>query len=104
MNSVNFIGRTTADIEIKKSASGSSYCSFNLAINRPKSEGSEQEADYPRIVAFGKLAENAEKYVKKGSLIGVEGRVQTSKYEKDGVTNYTTEFIASRIEYLALKE
>lgn len=105
MNNVSFVGRVTKDIDLQKSKGDLSYCAFTLAVKRMKTEEGGQDADFPRIVAFGKIAENAANYVKKGSLIAVEGRVQTGKYENnEGDTVYTTEFIASRIEYLNLSE
>lgn len=106
MNRIEFIGRPTRDIELKLSRDKSTvYGSFFLAINRPKRKDQKKaEADFPSIIVYGKLAENVSKYVHKGDLISVEGRVETSSYTtEDGRTIYTTAFVASRIEFLNLK-
>lgn len=71
---------------------------FTIAINRIKKDGG---ADFPNIVVFGKQAENCEKYLHKGSRVGIEGRIQTGSYEReDGTRVYTTDVIADRVEFL----
>ena len=71
---------------------------FTIAINRMKKDGG---ADFPNIVVFGKQAENCEKYLRKGSKVGIEGRIQTGSYEKDdGTRVYTTDVVAERVEFL----
>lgn len=98
MNRVELIGRLTRDPEVRYTESGSPYCRFNIAIDRQTKEGG---ADFPTIVCFGRTAENMAKFVRKGREIGVEGRIQTGRYEnKNGDTVYTTDVIASRIEFI----
>lgn len=101
MNKCIFIGRLTRDPELKYTAnSQTAVCEFNIAIDRGKDKG----ADFPRFKAFGKEAENLEKFKKKGDLIGIEAHVRTGSYEKDGRTEYVQEHIADRIEYLTKAE
>ena len=102
MNSVVLIGRLTRDSEVRyTSQSQMAVCSFTIAIDRPSRQGEERKADFPRITVFGKQAENCEKFLKKGRLVGIQGRIQTGSYtNKDGVTVYTTDVIADRVEFL----
>lgn len=104
MNSVVLIGRLVKDPEIKFTKDNKKVARFTLAINRPVRKDKEEQADFPRIVVFGKQAENCEKYLSKGKLAGVEGRIQTGSYKnEDNVTIYTTDIIASRVEFLSPK-
>lgn len=74
---------------------------FSMAIDRPQRQGEEKKADFPRITVFGKQAENCEKYLAKGRMVCVQGRLQTGSYQdKDGKTVYTTDVIADRVEFL----
>lgn len=102
MNQVILIGRMTRDPETRyTSGSQMAVCMFALAVDRPTKQGEEKKADFPRITAFGRQAENCEKYLAKGRLVGVQGRLQTGSYRnKDGVTVYTTDVIADRVEFL----
>ena len=102
MNSVVLIGRLTRDPEVRyTSQSQMAVCSFTIAIDRPSRQGEERKADFPRITVFGKQAENCEKFLKKGRLVGIQGRIQTGSYtNRDGVTVYTTDVIADRVEFL----
>lgn len=95
MNSINLIGRLT-DAPQMRETKETLIANFFVAVPRIGSE----EADFLRCVAFGKTAEFVEKYFDKGSRIGISGRVQTGKYEnKDGVTVYTTDVIAERVDF-----
>ena len=102
MNSVALIGRLTKDPEVRYiSENQTAVASFTVAIDRPVKAGQEKKADFPRVTIFGKQAENCEKYLAKGRLVGVQGRIQTGSYtNKDGVTVYTTDIIADRVEFL----
>ena len=102
MNSVVIIGRLTKDPEVRYTASTQmAVATFTVAINRPKKQGEEQKADFPRVTVFGKQAENCEKYLAKGRLVGIQGRIQTGSYQnKDGATVYTTDVVADRVEFL----
>ena len=102
MNNVVLIGRLTKDPEIRyTSGTQMAVCTFTVAVDRPVKSGEEKKADFPRITVFGKQAENCEKYLAKGRLVGIHGRIQTGSYtNKDGVTVYTTDVVADRVEFL----
>lgn len=102
MNSVVLIGRLTRDPETRyTSGSQMAVCTFSIAIDRPARQGEERKTDFPRITVFGKQAENCERFLKKGRLVGVQGRLQTGSYtNKDGATVYTTDVVADRVEFL----
>ena len=102
MNSVVLIGRLTRDPELKyTNGSQMAIAKFSLAIDRPARQGEERKADFPRITVFGKQAENCEKYLAKGRMVCVQGRIQTGSYQdKDGKTVYTTDVVADRVEFL----
>jgi len=102
MNSVSLIGRLTRDPDIRYSAgSQMAVARFTIAIDRGKDRnGEDRGADFPAIVCFGKTAELVERYLTKGRLVGIQGRIQTGKYEKDGRTVYTTDVLADRVEFL----
>lgn len=102
MNAVQLIGRVGKDPEVRYGGqSQQAVARFSIAINRgKKSDGTDLGADWPNIVCFGKTAELVEKYVHKGRLLGVTGKIQTGSYEKDGKKYYTTEVIADRVEFL----
>ena len=100
MNAVTLIGRLTKDVDLKTSGS-TSVARFTIAIDRGKDRsGEDMGADFPSIVCFGKTAENCERFLKKGRLVGVQGRIRTGKYEKNGQTVYTTDVYADRVEFL----
>jgi len=97
INKVILYGNLTKDPELKALPSGSSVCNFSIATNRTykDAQGVKQEAvDYHNIVVFGPSAENVSKYMKKGSGIFIEGRLQTRSYDKDGQKRYVTEVVA----------
>ena len=102
MNSVILIGRLTRDPELRyTSGTQMAVATFTVAIDRPVRAGAEKQTDFPRVTVFGKQAENCEKYLAKGRLVGVQGRLQTGSYtNKDGVTVYTTDVVADRVEFL----
>ena len=105
MNSVNIIGRLTKDPSVSTTQSGMTVAKFNLAIDRGKdSSGKEMGTDYPSCIAFGKTAELADRFLSKGSKVGVMGRLQTGSYEKDGHKVYTTDVKVDRLEFLDKKD
>ena len=93
MNKVILLGRFTKDPEIKNSGKENIFSRFTIAVNRPYKKEGEQEADFINCVAFGKSGEFAQKFLKKGQLISITGRIQTGVYEKDGKKYYTTDVI-----------
>ena len=101
MNSVELIGRLTRDPEVRFTSKQTAVANFTLAIDRP----TKGEADFPRVIVFGSQAENCEKYLKKGRLVAVQGRIQTGSYQnKQGDTIYTTDVVANRVEFLEWTE
>lgn len=101
MNKTFLIGRTTKDIELKTTTTGTSIARFVLAVDRRRKE---KEADFISCVAYAKNAELISQYVKKGNKIGVIGHIQTGQYEKNGQKVYTTEVIVDEVEFLEKKE
>ena len=103
LNKVYLIGNLTQDPEFKALPSGSSVASFSLATNRTwtDKQGQRQEtAEYHNIVAYGKQAETITQYLKKGSLLFVEGRLQTRSWEaQDGQKKYRTEIIVDTFQF-----
>jgi single-strand DNA-binding protein len=101
MNSVVLIGRLTKDPEVRYTGDQMAVASFTVAIDRPQRADKEKQTDFPRITVFGKQAENCERFLKKGRLVGIEGRIQTGSYtNKDGQKVYTTDVVANRVEFL----
>lgn len=107
MNQVIFMGRLTADVNLEYTNGGMAVAHFNLALNRGKdNNGNDKGTDFPNIVAFGRTAENIERFSGKGLRLIVYGRVQTGKYEsrETGKNVYTTDFIADRVEFIDWKQ
>ena len=100
LNKVFIIGRVTKDPEIRMFTSGTKVASFSMATNRfyTKDHEKVQETEFHNISLFGKLAEIVERYVQKGALILVEGRIKTDSWEKDGVKRYATKIIGESIQ------
>ena len=104
MNVVILSGNLARDPEKTYTSSNMAVTRFTVAVNRFSRKEGGQDADFIRVTAFDKQAELVEKYLHKGSKVGVEGRIQTGSYEKDGKTVYTTDVIANRVEFLDRKE
>lgn len=95
------VGRLVADPELKYTPSGVPMCKFRIAVNRNFKQEGQPEADFIGCLAWRKQAENLANYMKKGSLIGLEGRIQTGNYEgQDGKRFYTTDVVADSIQFL----
>lgn len=107
MNKWIGIGRLTRDPEIRYSQNGDNQAvaKYDLAVNRSfKDASGNYGVDYIHCVAFGKNAEFAEKWLKKGTQIAVEGRIQTGSYtNKDGVKVYTTDIFVEKQEFAGSK-
>ena len=104
MNKVMLIGRITRDPELRYTSSNIPSVRFTLAVNRPfENQNGERETDFINIIVWRKQAENVKKYVSKGSLVAVEGRIQTGSYEKDGQRIYTTDVVADNVQFLESK-
>jgi len=103
LNKALIIGNLTRDPELKAIPSGSKVCSFSVATNRvwkDKNGAKQESADYHNIVVFGRSAETAGQYLKKGSSVLIEGRMQTRSWDAaDGTKKYRTEIIADRVQF-----
>ena len=106
MNNVSMIGRITKDLELKSYNEGKGfYTKFTLAINRVVHKDSQPEADFINIVAWSGLAESLCKHLKKGSQIGITGRLSSSSYiDKEGNKRYSTEVVAEDFKFLDNKQ
>lgn len=104
LNKVFIIGNLTRDPELKAIPSGIKVCSFSVATNRvwkDKNGAKQEAADYHNVVVFGRQAETVAQYMKKGSQVMIEGRMQTRSWD-DAATNtkkYRTEVIADRVQF-----
>ena len=105
MNRVMLIGRLTAKPELRYTASNVPFPRFSLAVNRTFSNGNgERQTDFLNIIVWRKQAENVCNYLNKGSLVSVEGRIQTGSYDdKDGNKRYTTDIVADSVQFLESK-
>jgi single-strand DNA-binding protein len=104
INNVTLVGRLTKDPELKYTPSSVAVTNFTLAVNRPFKTNGENEADFINITVWRKPAENAANFLKKGSLAGVTGSIQTRNYEgSDGKRVYVTEVVADRVQFLDSK-
>ena len=102
INKVMLFGNLTRDPELRAMPSGGNVCSFSVATNRvyKKADGSRAEqTDYHNVVVFGRQAETSAQYLKKGSSVYIEGRLQTRSWDKEGVKQYRTEVIADRVQF-----
>ncbi|MCM8594207.1 single-stranded DNA-binding protein [Accumulibacter sp.] len=109
VNKVILVGNLGADPETRYLSSGDAVCNIRIATTdriRDKNSGEYREnTEWHRIVFFGKLAETAGQYLKKGRQVYVEGRIRTNKWQdKDGNERYTTEIIANDMKMLGSRE
>jgi len=102
LNRVVLVGRLTKDPDLRYTPSGVAVATFTLAVNRTfTNQQGEREADFINCVVWRKQAENVANYLKKGSLAGVDGRIQTRNYEaQDGRRVYVTEVVADSVQFL----
>ena len=102
INRVVLVGRLTKDPELRYTPNGVAVATFTLAVNRIfANQNGEREADFISCQVWRKTAENVANYLRKGSLIGIEGRIQTRNYEnQEGKRVYVTEVIADSVQFL----
>ncbi|MCO7126134.1 single-stranded DNA-binding protein [Sporolactobacillus shoreicorticis] len=105
INNVTLVGRLTRAPELRYTPNGVAVVQFTLAVNRPFSgQDGERQADFISVIAWRGTVESSAKYLKKGSLAGVEGRIQTRNYENnEGRRVYVTEVVARQVEFLEPK-
>lgn len=102
VNKVIIVGNITRDPELKALPSGVQVATFSVATNEvyTDKDGQKQErAEFHNVVAWGKTAENIAKYMRKGSQIYIEGKLQTRSWEKDGQKHYRTEVVAGMVQF-----
>lgn len=104
INNVVLVGRLTKDVEVKKTQSGLSVASFTVACDRRLSQeqrnNNEQSADFISCVAWRGSADFLGQYSHKGDTVGIEGRIQTRNYDRDGQRVYVTEIVANSVSIL----
>jgi single-strand DNA-binding protein len=105
INRTVLVGRLTKDPELRYTSSNIAYARFTLAVNRTFSgPNGEREADFIQCIVWRRQAENVAKFVRKGSLIGVEGRIQTGSYEDNtGIRKFTTDVVCDSVQFLEPK-
>ena len=105
INNVVLVGRLANDPEMRYTPSGMPVTHFRLAVSRGrKSESGEEQTDWLNVVCFQKTAELVAQWLDKGSLIGIEGRVQSRSWEgQDGKRNYMVEIVANNVRFLESK-
>ena len=107
INSVVLVGRLTRDVEVRKTASGLSVATFTVACDRRVARGqdgnNQQSADFISCVAWRQAADFLGSYARKGALVGVEGRIQTRNYDRDGQKVYVTEIVCDTVNLLESK-
>jgi single-strand DNA-binding protein len=107
LNKVMLLGRLGRDPDKKYTNSNIAVCNFSIATSESVKKGDswEEKTEWHKIVVFGNQAENVSKFVKKGSLVFIEGRIQSRSYQdKDGNEKYITEIVANLIRFLDMKE
>ena len=103
-NLVVLTGRITADPELKTTTNGTNVTTFSIAVERSYRSGEERQTDFINIVAWRKTAEFITKYFKKGNLIGIEGSIQTRRYQdKNGSNRTAFEVIANNVQFVESK-
>ena len=104
LNQVVIVGRLVKDPELRETQSGKKVTYITLAVPRSyKNVDGEYETDFIDCTLWTTVAQSTTQYCKKGDLLGVKGRLQTSTYEKDGEKKYTTDIIAEKITFLTNK-
>lgn len=105
VNKVILIGRLGQNPDMKNTASGMAIAKLNVATSRRVKKGEEwvEETEWHRVTTFGKTAEACGRFLEKGRQVYVEGRLQTSSYEKDGEKRYSTEVVADTVQFLGDK-
>ena len=104
MNQVILIGRLARDPELSYTPNTqSAVCRFTVAVDRPRRrDGEDAGADFIRVTVWGRQAETCDRYLSKGRQVAIQGRIQTGSYKnREGVTVYTTDVVADRVEFLS---
>jgi single-strand DNA-binding protein len=103
MNSCNFTGRLTKDPELKTTQGGKNYTRFCLAVDGIKDKDGNKSTDFIDCVAWSKTAEIIAKYARKGSKLGISGRLHTTTYDKDGEKRKSVDIVVNEFDLLDSK-
>lgn len=105
INAVTVAGNVTRDLDVRFGQSGTAVCKMTIAAGyrRKQGDGWVDDVEFIRCAVFGRQAENCAQYLSKGSEVIVQGRLQTSTYEKNGETRYSTEVVADRVTFVGGK-
>lgn len=105
VNLVMVLGNLGQEPKVITTESGTTIANLSVATSHSTKKGDEWQelTEWHRVVAFGKTAENCGKFLRKGSKVFVQGRLQTRKYDKDGSTHYSTEIVADAVKFLSAK-
>lgn len=101
INNVVLVGRLTKDIDLRKTQNNISVCQFTLAVNRPKKKDQPEETDFIQCVAWSYSADYLSSYASKGTIVSVEGRIQTRSYDGQNGKVYITEVVASNVQIIS---
>jgi single-strand DNA-binding protein len=106
VNKVILVGHLGGDPEMKYGSSGAPFTTFTMATTDTwvRDGQREEKTEWHRVIAFGKLAEICAKWLHKGKLIYLEGRIQTRSWEQDGIKRYTTEIVAREMQMLGSRD
>lgn len=105
INNVTLVGRLTKDPILRKTQSGASVVSFTVACGRRVGQGQEPQTDFINCIAWNRTADVVSKYTHKGSLVGIEGRIQTRNYDNEkGERVYVTEVVCESVQFLESKK
>lgn len=105
MNKAFLVGHLTKDPDLRYLTNNTAVATFTIAVNRTfASQNGEREADFINVVVWRKQAENVKKYLTKGSLVGIDGRIQSRSYDnQEGKKVYVTEVVADNVQFLGSK-
>ena len=103
INRVVLVGRITGEPELRRTSTGTAVVSFTLAVDNRFQRDNERSADFISCIAWNQTAEFMEKYVHKGDLLGIDGRLQTRNYESNGKKVYVTEVVCESLRLLQSK-
>ena len=103
INSVTLVGRLTKDIELRKTSSNTSVCNFTVAVDRrfQSQQDGAQSADFINCIAWRQSADYLSQYATKGTIVGVEGRIQTRSYDGQNGKVYVTEVVADSVQIIS---
>ncbi len=101
INSVTLVGRITKEIELRKTQSNTSVCNFTVAVDRRFTQNGEKQADFISCIAWKQGAEFLDRYATKGTIVSVEGRIQTRTYDGQNGKVYVTEVVADHVQIIS---